>query len=135
RGRRCEGGAELLSPGARLEQVKWHARRERKGAKSARAIEPIIRLSNGTRDVCAFGCGARKCSEETWDERGAGEKSKVDSDCFTRYVFSRRMQIEELVAEKLAAHAGDYFLFAQYIDPARVQPSFEAYRDAIVAEM
>lgn len=40
-----------------------------------------------------------------------------------------------LVAERLAAYEGEYFLFAQYARFPRVDPPFAAYREQVVADM
>jgi len=45
------------------------------------------------------------------------------------------LDLQALVAEKLAAYEGEYFLFAQYAQFPRVDPPFAAYREQVVAEM
>lgn len=45
------------------------------------------------------------------------------------------MDLQRLVAEKLAAHEGESLPFAQYPQWPQRDPGFEAYRDAVVAEM
>jgi hypothetical protein len=43
--------------------------------------------------------------------------------------------LQALVAAKLAAYEGEYFLFAQYARFPRVDPPFAAYREQVIAEM
>ncbi len=45
------------------------------------------------------------------------------------------MRLRELVLEKLAAHEGESFLFSGYTRFPRTDLSFEAHRDAVVADM
>lgn len=45
------------------------------------------------------------------------------------------MDLRQLVAEKLTAHPGEHFLYAQYGRMPRPEPSFEAHRAAVVADM
>lgn len=45
------------------------------------------------------------------------------------------MSIDALVAEKLGAHAGESFVFAGFDPLPRDAPGFDAYRDAVVANM